>query len=68
MNTLRGCLVDFSNLVVPFREFLDALVAMKESLERDYSLWVQLDLLLSNFFTMMTSTPNQASSIAEGES
>ena len=68
LNTLRGCLVDLSDLVAPFREFSDAVVAMKESLENQYSLWNQLDLLQSNFFRMVSSTFSQASDIAEGVS
>ncbi len=60
MNTMRGCLVDLSDLAGPFDEFAGAVVAMKDLLEGRYDPWVQFNLLLSNFLSMASGTYNRA--------
>ena len=66
VNSLRGCLIDLGDLAGPFREFSDAVIRMRNSLEDVYSPWDQFNILESNFFTMVTTSFQQASNIAEG--
>jgi len=68
VNSLRGCLIDLGDLAGPFREFSDAVIRMRNSLEDVYSPWDQFNILESNFFTMVTTSFQQASNIAEGVS
>ena len=68
LNSLRGCLVDLADLAGPFKEFSDAVVRMKTSLEDVYSPWVQFNILESHFFSMVSTSFSQATDVAQGVS
>ena len=56
MNSMRGCLVDFPDLVEPIQEFTDAMVNLNNVLEQRYNPWDQITLLNSYFFSIVTDT------------
>ena len=62
MNTLRGCLVDFADLVGPFQATSSALVEMNRILE-SYNPWDQITTLNPYFIRMATDTQRDFTNI-----
>lgn len=59
LNVMRGCLVDLSDMFESLDNFSVALVDLHESISSRNGLfffWSQFDLLMSNFFTLITDT------------
>ena len=56
MNSLRGCLVDFADLVEPIREMTEALVELNRVLDNVYNPWDQMTLLNSHFIRTAVDT------------
>ena len=62
-NSLRGCLVDLSDLVEPIREFTDAMVNMRRVLADVYNPWDQITLLNSHFFIVLSSARDDTTTV-----
>ena len=58
LNSLRGCLIDFADLVVPVREASEALVRLKKELSSTTSSnqWDQITVLSPYFFEIVGTT------------
>ena len=61
LNTMRGCLVELSDLAGPFREFSEAVVRMKDRLEPIID---QLTLIQVDFFDVIRFADIQGGTIA----
>ena len=68
LNILRGCLVDFADLVEPIREFTTAIVNLKNQLNHPFNPWDQITLLNSYFFITVTETQQSFNDIRESVS
>ena len=64
LNSLRGCLIDLADLAGPFREFSDAVVQMRNSLEDVYNPWVQFNILEAHFYSILGTSFAQASEVS----
>jgi len=51
-------------LAGPFREFSDAVVRMKNSLEDVYNPWVQFNILEAHFYNVLGTSFAQASELS----
>lgn len=60
LNTMRGCLVELSDLAEPFRQFAEAVVRMKNMVEPIID---QLTLLQADFFQVISFAEIQAPTI-----
>ena len=67
MNSLRGCLLDFADLVEPIKKVTEALVNMNRVLEI-HNPWVQITLLNPYFLTTVTETRVNYVDIRDGVS
>ena len=54
INVLRGCLVDLAELVGPFQEYVNTLVAFTNNLLQDYNPWKQITLVQSTILRFLT--------------
>ena len=56
MNTLRGCFVDYVDLIKPIQEMSNALAELNKVIERNFNPWNQITLLNSYFSRTATET------------
>ena len=63
MNSLRGCLVDFADLVEPIHETTEALIELNRVLNNVYNPWDQVTILNSYFLRIVTNTQRDFTSI-----
>ena len=68
MNTLRGCLVDFADLVEPIQELTNALVELNRVMEHEHNPWDQLTTLNPYFIRTATDTQRDFSTIRQNVS
>ena len=65
LNTMRGCLVDLSDLSEPFQQFSEALLRMKNNIETLYNPWTQFSLLQVDYLDMVQSTFDSVTQITD---
>ena len=63
LNTLRGCLVDYSELYKPFMEFTRAAIHMKEYLDNNVNLFTHISQLHVKFLDVIRNTQRSSRSI-----
>ena len=68
MNTLRGCLVDFADLVEPIQEASNALIELNRVLKYLYDPWIQMTRLNPHFIRTATDTQQGFTAIKENVS
>lgn len=60
LNTLRGCLVDYSDLYEPYRKFADATVDMKKYLDKIVNPFTHIDQLTTGFLNLIQDILDQS--------
>jgi hypothetical protein len=55
LNTIRGCLVDYSDLYEPYRRFTEAAIQMKEYLNNKVNPFTHIDQLTTGFLDVTTN-------------
>ena len=68
MNTLRGCLVDYVDLIEPIQETSKALVELNRVMERDFNPWNRITILNSYFSRTATETQRDIVNIRQNVS
>ena len=71
LNTMRGCLVDYSDLYEPYRRFTEAAIQMKEYLNYEVNPFTHVDQLTTGFLDVTTniqqSSRTHHESVRDGE-